>query len=80
MDRAFLVIIRLDKSTTIQNPKWDQAVLTPICAVLEEFDDVFPQDLPLGLPLVHDWHKFKIDLEEEVPPVHRPLHKMSRSS
>ena len=53
--------------TTIVNP-W----------VLEEFDDVFPQDLPLGLPPVREGHEFKIDLENEVPPIHRPLYKMSR--
>ena len=27
---------------TTQKPKWDQALLSHICAVLEEFDDVFP--------------------------------------
>ena len=44
---------------------------------LEEFDDVFPQDLPLGLPPVLQGLQFKNDLEDEVPPVHRPLYKMS---
>ena len=58
-------------------PKWDQALPSSICAVLEEFDDVFPYDLPLGLPPVHEGHEFKIDLEDEVPPVHCPLYKMS---
>ena len=46
--------------------------------VLEEFADVFSQDLPLGLPPVHPDHEFKIDLEDDVPPVHRPLYKMSQ--
>ena len=45
--------------------------------VLEEFDDVFPQDLPLGLPPMRQGHEFKIDLEDDVHPVHRPLYKMS---
>ena len=45
--------------------------------VLEEFDDVFPQDLPLGLHLVRKGHEFKIVLEDAVPLVHRPLYKMS---
>ena len=45
--------------------------------VLEEFDDVFPQDLPLGLPPVREGHEFKIDLEDEVPPIHCPLYKTS---
>ena len=88
MERAFLGIIRLvqeesegmdapEESTTTQKPKWDQALPSSIRAILEEFDDVFPQDLPLGLPLVREGHEFKIDLEDEVPPVHRPLYKMS---
>ena len=61
VERAFLGIIRLvkeeskgmdapEESTTMQKPKWDQALPSSIRAVLEEFDDVFPQDLPLGLP------------------------------
>ena len=62
--------------TTVK-PKWQQALTSDSCAVLEEFDDVFPQDLPLGLPLVRKGHEFKIDLGDEVPPVHRPLYKMS---
>ena len=45
--------------------------------ILEEFDDVFPQGLPLGLPLVRQGHEFKIDLEDNVPPVHCLLCKMS---
>ena len=88
VDRAFLGTIRLVKekskglevpkeSTTTLKPKWDQAFPSSICAVLEEFNDVFPQDLPLGLPLVHKGHEFKIDLEYEVPPIHQSLYKMS---
>ena len=88
VERAFLGIIRLvkeeskgmdapEESMTTQKPKWDQALPSSIRAVLEEFDDVFPQDLPLGLPPVREGHEFKIDLEDEAPPVHRPLYKMS---
>ena len=66
-----------EESTTTQKPKWDQALPSSIRAVLEEFDDVFSQDLPLGLPPVCEGHEFKIDLEDEVPLVHRPLYKMS---
>ena len=88
VERAFLGIIRLieeeskgmdapEESTPTQKPKWDQALPSSIRAVLEEVDDVFPQDLPLGLPPVREGHEFKIDLEDEVPPVHRPLYKMS---
>ena len=61
----------------MQKPKWDQALPSSIRTVLEEFDDVSPQDLPLLLPLVREGHKFKIDMEDEVPLVHRPLYKMS---
>ena len=88
MERAFLGVIQLvkeesegmdapEESTTTQKPKWDQALPSSIRAALEEFDDVFPQDLPLGLPPVREGHEFKIDLEDEVPPIHRPLYKMS---
>ena len=62
---------------TMQKPMWDQALPSSIRAVLEEFDDVFPQDLSLGLPPVCEGHEFKIDLEDEVPPIHCPLCKTS---
>ena len=79
VERAFLGIIRLvkedpegmettEESTMTQKPKWDQALPSPIRAVLEEFDDVFPLDLPLGLPPMRQGHEFKIDLEDDVPP------------
>ena len=53
VERAFLGIIRLvkeksegmdapEESTTMQKPKWDQALPSLIRAVLEEFGDVFP--------------------------------------
>ena len=62
-----------EESTTMQKPKWDRALPSSIRAVLKEYDDVFPQDLPLGLPPVHEGHEFKIDLEDEVPPVPSPI-------
>jgi hypothetical protein len=46
-------------------------------AVLKEFEDVFPTDLPIGKPPVRKGHEFKIELEDDVPPVHRPLYKLS---
>ena len=49
----------------------------PIAEVLREFSDVFPEDLPTGLPPVRKGHEFKIDLEDDVPPIHRPLYKLS---
>ena len=79
VERAFLGTIRLvkedpegmetpEESMTTQKPKWDQALPFHIRAVLEEFDDVFPQDLPLRLLPVRQGHEFKIDLEDDVPP------------
>ena len=60
VEPTFLGIIRLvkeesetdvpEESTTTQKLKWDQALPLPIREVLEEYDDVFPQDLLLGLP------------------------------
>ena len=49
----------------------------PIKDVLREFKDVFSADLPVGVPPVRKGHEFCIDLEDDVPPVHRPLYKMS---
>ena len=66
-----------ESTTTTQKPKWDEALPSSIRAVLEEFDDVFPQGLPLGIPPMCEGHEFKTNLEDEVHPVHRPLYKMS---
>ena len=48
-----------------------------IRAVLQEYDDIFPQDLLRGLPPVRKGHEFEIKLEDDIPPIHRPLYKMS---
>ena len=48
-----------------------------IRAVLQEDDDIFPQDLPGGLPPVRKGHEFEIKLEGDIPHIHRPLYKMS---
>ncbi|MEM7375695.1 MAG: reverse transcriptase domain-containing protein, partial [Bacteroidota bacterium] len=45
--------------------------------ILEEFKDVFPKDLPPGVPEVRKGHEFKIELEEGTQPIHRPIYKMS---
>ena len=57
-----------EESTTAKKPKWDQALPSHIRAFLEVFDDVFPQDLPLGLPPMRQGHEFRIDLEDDVLP------------
>ena len=48
-----------------------------IWEVLETYSDVFPSELPKGVPPVRMGHEFKIDLEDETPPIHRPLYKLS---
>ena len=48
-----------------------------IKGVLNEFKDVFPADLPRGIPPVRMGHEFKIELEDDAPPVHRPIYKLS---
>ena len=61
----------------VVKPKWDQALPTNVRAILEEFDDVFPQELPQGLPPMRQGHEFKIELKDNHPPANRPLYKMS---
>ena len=58
-------------------PKWDQALPVDVHAIVEEFDDVFPQELLQGLPPVRQGHEFKIELEDDQPPANKPLYKMS---
>ena len=48
-----------------------------IWEVLETYSDVFPSELPKGIPPIRVGHEFKIDLEDETPPIHRPLYKLS---
>ena len=47
-----------------------------IKVVLKEYRDIFPQDLPQGLPPVKMGYEFKIDLEDDTPLVHKPLYKL----
>ena len=46
-------------------------------AVLKEFEDIFPKDLPPGLPPIHNGYEFKIDLEDYTPLVYWPIYKLS---
>ena len=50
---------------------------TVIWEVLERYEDVFPSELPKGVSLARMGHEFKIDLEDETPPIHRPLYRLS---
>ena len=56
---------------------WREDMLECIKAILKEYSDIFPQDLPSGLPPVKMGHAFKVDLEDDTPPIHRPLYKLS---
>ena len=50
---------------------------TVIWVVLERYSDVFPSELSKGVPPARMGHEFKIDLEDETPPINRPLYKLS---
>ena len=86
VDRAFIGLIRMVEPTEegssqvhTEEPKskWRQDLPPSIKAVLEEYDDVFPNDLLPRLPLVRWGLEFKIELEDDTPPVHRPIYKLS---
>ena len=47
-----------------------------INAVLQDCKDIFPMDLPPGLPPIQMGHEFKIQLEDDTPPIHRPIYKL----
>ena len=46
-------------------------------AILQDYKNTFPMDLPPKLPLVQMGHEFKIELEDDTPPIHRPIYKLS---
>ena len=48
-----------------------------IKAVLQEYKDIFPRHVPPGLPPVRMGHELKIELEDDTPPIHRPIYKLS---
>ena len=48
-----------------------------IWSICEEFNAVFPKDLPKGVPPTRMGHEFKIDLEPNTTPIHRPIYKLS---
>ena len=56
---------------------WGENLPEEIKAILKKYNDVFPKDLPLGLPPICKGHEFKIELEADTPLVHRPLYKLS---
>ena len=48
-----------------------------IKAVLQNYKDIFPTDLPSGLLPVQMGHEFKIELKDDIPSIHRPIYKLS---
>ena len=47
-----------------------------IKAILLDYKDIFPADLPPRLPPVRMDHECKIELEDDTPPIHRPIYKL----
>ena len=56
---------------------YDKHMPREIKAILQEYKNIFLTDLPLGLPLVRMGHKFKIELGDDTPPIHKPIYKLS---
>ena len=56
---------------------WREDLPVEIRAVLNDSEDVFLKDLPPRLPPICKGHEFKIELENNTPPVHQPLYKLS---
>ena len=52
-------------------------MLECIKAVLKEYEDIFPQDLPPRRTPARTGHEFSIDLEDDTLLVHRLLYKLS---
>ena len=48
-----------------------------IKAVLNDYEDVLPKDLPHGLPPIRKGHEFKTELEHNAPQVHQLLYTLS---
>ena len=88
VDNAFLGFVRMVKEEDVVEKYkgksdlgavhlWRQDLPEEIKAVLKIYDDVFPKDLPPTLPPIRKGHEFKIELEDDTPPVHRPLYTLS---
>ena len=84
VDNAFLGFVRMVKKDNVaQKYKgksdlgavhlWREDLPEEIKAVLKNYDDVFPRDLPPGLPPIRKGHVFKIELEDDMPLMHQPL-------
>ena len=88
MNNTFLGFVRMVKEENVAEKYkgksdlcaihlWREDLPAEIRVVLNDYEDVFPNDLPPGLPPIYKGHEFKIELEDDAPPVHRPLYKLS---
>ena len=87
MNNAFLGFVRMVKEENVAEKCMRKSGLVAvhlwrdlpaeIRAVLDEYEDVFPKDLPPGLPPICKGHELKIKLEDNAPLVHRSLYKLS---
>ena len=48
-----------------------------IKAILQDYKGIFPTDIPPRLLPLRMRHGFKIELEDDTPPIHRPIYKLS---
>ena len=65
-----------DASTEVEKIKRED-LPDDIWSICKEFKAVFPKDLPKGVPPKRMGHEFKIDLEPDTAPIHRPIYKLS---
>ena len=72
------VITNEPPATKLQQEITKQDVPIPIRALLDEFADVFPDDLPVGMPPPHQI-QMKIDVPSNTSPVHKPLYRLAQS-
>ena len=93
MDQAYLGLIRLvkdkkeqkivpvvlEKTTTDCDVEkaFHEAMPKSIKAVLLDYKDIFPTNFPPRLPPVRMGHEFKMELEDDTPPIYRPIYKLS---
>ena len=81
MDNAFLGFVWMVKEEDVTEKYkgksdlgvvnlWREDLPEEIKAILKEYNDVFPKDLPPRLPPIRKGHEFKIELEDDTPLVH----------
>ena len=56
--------------TRVQSICGERTCLLRSRQFLDEYEDVFPKDLPPGLPHICKGHEFKIELKDNALPVH----------